>query len=494
MEDLEALQTELLKSKQRELELEQSKVRLRMAIESTKLGTWDYIPDTGMLTWSDECRKIYGIGDDEPLNFGVFEKHIYPEDKERILKAIEIAMDYSGTGDYDAYYRVLRIDNHEVRWVRAQGKVYFNSWGKVDQFIGTVIDITDRKLAEEKSAKLAAIVESSEDAIISKSLESIITSWNGSAERMFGYTATEAIGKSILMLIPEDRLDEEPKIVSRLKQGERVEHFETKRITKDGKLLDVSLTISPVRDSEGNITGVSKIARDVTEQKLLEVRKNDFVAMVSHELKTPLTSILSYIQLLLGKMKKTEDTFAINALSRTEVQAKKMSAMIHDFLNMARLEEGKVHMHKEFFYLNQLMDEIVCDIRLVSPNHTIELNTCGTVSVYADKDKIGQVLINLITNAIKYSESDTTIHVRSTITGRGVSVSVTDQGVGISAADQKKLFNRFYRVANEKISRVTGFGIGLYLVAEILRYHDTTIEVNSVENVGSTFSFTLPIA
>ncbi len=171
------------------------------------------------------------------------------------------------------------------------------------------MDITDLKQAEEKSAKLAAIIESSDDAIISKTLESVITSWNESAERMFGYTADEIIGETIYKLIPPDRQEEEPKILARLKSGERVEHFETKRLRKDGRLIDVSLSISPVKDKQGNIIGLSKIARDITEKKLDETRKNDFIGMASHELKTPLTSLSAIIQVTNGKLKITLTAF-----------------------------------------------------------------------------------------------------------------------------------------------------------------------------------------
>jgi len=603
------------------LELEQSEARLRMAIESTRMGTWDFRPITGELTWSDECKRIYGISNGTRVTYETFQQHIYPEDKGFVQEEISKAMDPSGDGRYDITYRIVRFDRPEVVWIRAQGKVYLNPSAQAERFIGTVIDITGTKQAEEKSAKLAAIVESSEDAIISKTLEGIITSWNKAAERIFGYKAEEIIGQSILTLIPPDRQYEEPQILGKLKRGERIEHFETQRLTKEGRLIDISLSISQILDSQGRVIGISKIARDISEKKeaarlvveneehlrlavkaadlgtfdmnlhtqlincdsrcrelfgcdqriiheqdllnslheddrkrvheaigslssktkdesaydlefrtigstdnklrwvraigkllydkqdqperfigtLLdisgkkqeELRKNDFIAIISHELKTPLTSIKSYIQLLLSKVQKESDPFTTNALRRADIQAGKMASMIEDFLSLARLEEGKVHLNKETFELHSLTNDVVNDSQCLTTSHQIVCKNCEGLKIFADRDKIGQVLINLVSNAIKYSPRGGTITIGSEISEGRVTISVTDEGIGISAADQARLFDRFFRVNNEKLKTVSGFGIGLYLVSEILRYHNSKIMVESIEGHGSKFYFSL---
>jgi two-component system sensor histidine kinase VicK len=348
------------------------------------------------------------------------------------------------------------------------------------------------RLAEQRSAMLVAIVDGSDDAIISKDLNSIVTSWNNSAERLFGYTAEEMIGQSIVKLIPEDRLQEEPEIISRLKKGQRVDHFETKRITKYGKLLDVSLTISPVMDSTGGIIGISKIARDITDKKQEEQRKNDFIAIVSHELKTPLTSMRSYVQLALAKAVQREDTFTQNVLRRAETQTGKMTTLIQDFLNLSRLEEGKMSLNISDFSLSELMEEVLSDTLMLSPSHLIKYEACPEVMITADREKIGQVLTNLIGNAIKYSPEGTTVTIQCVLNSGTVEFSVTDEGYGISKVDQSRLFERFYRVDNSRKQHVTGFGIGLYLVAEILKLHEEKVRVQSELNKGSTFSFVLP--
>jgi PAS domain S-box-containing protein len=351
-------------------------------------------------------------------------------------------------------------------------------------------DTINETVAE--TAKLASIVEFSNDPIISMAPDGIITSWNNAAERTFGYTAEELLGKSILAIVPPERRKEEAEIQARLERGEQIDQFETQRITKANRLLDISLTISPVKDITGRIIGSSKIARDITEKKQAERRKNDFIGMVSHELKTPLTSTRSYIQvLLIEARKRNSDAFIVNALTRADVQTKKMSHMIQDFLNLARLEEGKVQLVKQVFELRTLIEEIAGDAQFLTKLHRIELPDCRDIAVKADREKIGQVLMNLLTNAIKYSPKGGTIRITCTPEPGKVRIGVSDQGVGINPTDQKKLFERFYRVENEHLQTVSGFGIGLYLVSEMLRYHNSRISVESKEGMGSTFYFSL---
>jgi PAS domain S-box-containing protein len=358
----------------------------------------------------------------------------------------------------------------------------------------TQIELQNQKLldASAENQKLAAIVESSNDPIIGMTTEGNITSWNDAAQRTFGYSAEELIGQSIMAIVPAERQQEETELLDRLQRSGGIEQFETQRMTKDNKMLDVSITISPVKDANGKIIGSSKIARDISEKKQLERRKNDFIGMVSHELKTPLTSIRSYVQVLLAELKKRDsDAFIINALTRTDIQSKKMVHMIQDFLNLARLEDGKIQLLENTFELQPLIAEIAGDAQFLTNIHRIEFNNCSDIKVKADREKIGQVLMNLLTNAIKYSPKGGKITIVCTPAAGKVIIRVNDQGVGIKAAEQEKLFQRFYRVENEQLPTVSGFGIGLYLVSEILRYHKSKIEVESKEGVGSSFYFSL---
>jgi PAS domain S-box-containing protein len=464
--------------------------RLRLAVESTGLGSWEYLPATGELYWSKECRDIFGAAAGQQVDFGTYTRQIHPEDLDWVTARIDASLQPGTPGRYELSHRIIRLDTGEVRWVKAQGTVEFDN-GVATRFMGTVLDITELKQVEERSARLAAIVTSSDDAIISKTLESVIMSWNDAAQRMFGYTAEEMIGETMYKLIPPDRRDEEPMILARLKGGERVEHFETKRQAKDGRLIDVSLTISPINDSRGNIIGVSNIARDISERKHDEVRKNDFIGMVSHELKTPLTSLNAYLQMLQQKTQKAGDNFTLNALEQSVKQVRKMTTMINGFLNVTRLESGKIQIDKQQFDMAGLVRESEAETVLMNSTHKFVFHPVEPTPVFADKDKIGHVITNLISNAVKYSKPGSTIQIACVSDGGHARFSVSDQGIGIEKRHLGQLFKRYYRVENTNY--ISGFGIGLYLSAEIIGRHEGKIWAESEPEKGSTFYFTLPL-
>jgi PAS domain S-box-containing protein len=398
------------------------------------------------------------------------------------------------------YERVISGEKFSVERRAETGENYIvhfvplkNDHGIIDSGLIIALDISEIKKAEEKGAKLAAIVESSDDAIISKTFESVITSWNRSAERMFGYSEEEMLGQTIYKIIPENRHHEEPEILSLVRNGMRVEHFETKRLTKDGRELDVSLTISPVRDVQGNIIGLSKIARDITEKKLEEQRKNDFIGMVSHELKTPLTSLNAIVQLAATKIKTVDNPFLVNAMERASVQLKKMTAMINGFLNVSRLEAGKMHLEKEYFDIDELLREIVDETSLIVVTNEVKITGCESIQVFADREKISSVVSNLISNAVKYSPNGKPIEVNCISSNDEVVVGIKDGGMGINPANLEHIFDRYFRVETNYTRNISGFGIGLYLSAEIIKLHGGKIWAESLAGMGSTFYFSLPI-
>jgi PAS domain S-box-containing protein len=474
--------------------LAESKSSLSMAIAATQLGTWNWNPASGKLYQSAECSEILGTSPGETIGRETIASLFYADDRSQVAQEIQRALADQDGARYDVCCRIIRKDNGELCWVRLQGLAHLDAVGHPIRLVGTLLDITDDKLAEEKSARLASIIASSDDAIISKTLDSVITSWNAAAERIFGYAAEEVIGETIYKLIPEDRTQEEPEIIARLKRGERLEHFETKRMTKDGRLIDVSVTVSPIYDQQGNIIGLSKIARDITDRKLEENRKNDFIGMASHELKTPVTSLAAIIQVANAKLKHSEDPFLVGAMDKAYKQVKRMTGMINGFLNVSRLESGKIHIDKQAFDLNELIVETISETELTVSSHRINFESGGPVSIYADQEKIGSVLNNLISNAVKYSPKGKVIELKCEVIASKVQVSVQDEGMGIKPADLGHVFDRYYRVSTAHTQHISGFGIGLYLSAEIIQRHDGRIWVESESGVGSTFYFSLPLA
>ncbi|MBT2560479.1 PAS domain S-box protein [Pedobacter sp. ISL-68] len=492
MEDISKIEESLAQYKKENRELKHKVYELTDFVENASIPL-HWVDGAGKIIWANQAElDTFGYTKEEYIGFPISNFHA---DQEVIQDILTRLINNETLHNYQAK---LKCRDGSIKHVLINSNVL----RKDGRFIHTrcfTRDITAIMQEQQRNRELmlvleqqGAIIASSNDAVLSKTLEGTITSWNKSAERIFGYTEPEIIGQPVQKLLPPDRRDEESRILSRLWNGDQVEHFETRRLTKTGRILDVSLTISPIRDDKGNIVGLSTIARDISEKKQEEQRKNDFVTMVSHELKTPLTAIMSYIQILIKKT-KNEDDFGFKALTKIHAQAKKMASMIHDFLNLARLEDGKIQLNKEIFALHPLVEEIIGDVQILSTKHTVKLIDCEAITVHADRNKIGQVLMNLVSNAIKYSPAGGTITIGCEKHPGKVKVLVSDEGIGISVADQKRLFERFYRVSNNKSGGVTGFGIGLFLVSEILRLHNSKIEVESKENAGSTFYFDLEI-
>jgi len=514
----------------------------------------------------------------------------------------------------------------------------------------------------ERQAMLAAIIESSEDAIISKDLTSRIMSWNPAAERMFGYTETEMIGQLIHVLIPEDRRHEEDEIIASLKRGERVEHFETIRVTKTGKKLHISLTISPIKNSEGKIIGASKIARDITQQKLVEERlrilndlsttinkqldvdvilqlvtdactkavgaafgaffynkidekgasymlyalsgadrsqfekfgmprntmlfnstfqgievvrsdniledpryghsephhgmpkghlpvvsylavpvksqkgvvigglffghpkeaifspeheglalaiaaqaaialenakllqevnllnkrKDEFIGFASHELRTPLATLKGFMEIAEEGGMPVEQMFP-----KVKKQIERLQSIIADLLDISRIQAGKLElMFKRVSLLALLKDSI--DMVDIS-NHQLEIKYPGEdINVCVDGQKISQVIVNIISNAVKYSDKNTSIYIEAAVLGDQVEIKIRDEGRGIAEEDLKRIFEQYYR-AKGTPKDTTGIGLGLFISKVIIEAHSGRIWAESELGKGTTFTIQFPV-
>jgi PAS domain S-box-containing protein len=255
------------------IELEKAYEQLRLSKTAAQLGTFDMDLEKDTMEWDERCRELFGIPHSNVVTYKKdFENGLHDDDKGRILKIIDDLLLGKNNGDYDVEYRTIGQKDKQLRWVRAKGKMYYES-SKPKRFIGSVMDITsqkenDQRLLElaEKQATLAALVNSTDDIIISKTLDGVITSWNLAAEKAFGFTENEAIGRHISIIIPDDRLSEEDFIISQIKSGKKVHHFETKRYGKSKKEVNLSITVSPIIGNDGVIIGASKIARDISQQ------------------------------------------------------------------------------------------------------------------------------------------------------------------------------------------------------------------------------------
>jgi len=356
---------------------------------------------------------------------------------------------------------------------------------------------------ETQNALLAAIVNASDDTIVSKTLNGIITSWNAAAERMFGYSCDEAIGRHISLIIPPSRMLEEDYIISQILAGQKVEHLETIRLAKDGREIPISLSVSSIRDSQGIVIGASKIARDISAQKEAETvaerfyeqlreldrQKDTFIGLASHELRTPLTSISGYLQIL---NRVNKDNACQKYIDKALLQVKKMSDLVNGLLEFSRIETGRMRLSKTEFELQELIDESVVSVFPMQGKHKIILErTANECVVYADRERIGQVLTGLLVNAIKYSPDRHEITLLLRPGKKTIKVGVKDEGVGIAAANLDQIFTRFYR-SDETAPHISGLGIGLYLAREIINRHQGKLWAESEPGKGSTFWLSLP--
>src|SRR5258708_1847134 len=352
---------------------------------------------------------------------------------------------------------------------------------------------------------LAAIVESSDDAIISKDLDGVITSWNKGAEGIFGYTAEEAIGQPIAIIAAPESGDEMPHILERIRRGERVDHYETVRKAKDGRPVNISLTVSPIRDGAGRIVGASKVARDITEKKMTEevmgkqadrlVRANadlqQFAYITSHDLQEPLRTISACTEMFLSKSGEKLDSDERQLLGYVSEAAHRLSTMIGDLLTYARA------LDEDLLFAPVNIGEVVewalnnLHLSIQSSDALISYDPRSLPTVLGGKVALVQLFQNLVSNALKYrSAARPVVQIAATRRKTDCLFSVKDNRIGIAPAYQNRIFNLFQRL--HASHEYPGTGIGLAVCQRIVRVHGGDIWVESAEGAGATFFFNLP--
>ena len=455
----------------------------------------------GIITsWNPAAVRMFGYTAEEAIGRHI--SLIIPDD--RLEEESFIIGQIIKGKKVDHFETIRRHKNGELVPISLTVSPIKNRKGEIVGASKIARDISERREAAKREGVLAAIVDTSDDTIVSKTLDGIITSWNKAAVKMFGYTESEAIGKHISLIIPADRLDEEAYIIGEVTKGNKVAHFQTFRRAKDGRLIPISLSVSPVIDGKGKVIGASKIARDIsTEQaaqqetaqlyqqlKELNARKDEFIGLASHELKTPLASINGYLQILSKRITDDRDKAF---LLKTQQQLNKLSNLVNDLLDVSKIEAGKLHFaNEEFDIIGVLQDVIELIAHANNNEYIITLHSpVPTCKISGDASRIEQVVINLLTNAIRYSPDSRQIDIYLIPENENIKVGVRDYGIGIAPEKLNHIFSRYYRV-NDKNSNASGLGIGLYLCYEIITRHQGYIWADSELNVGSTFWFTIP--
>jgi PAS domain S-box-containing protein len=504
--------------------LRASEERLRATFNQAAVGIVVADLNGRLLETNRRFCDILGYSFDELQQF-TFTQIVHPEDLSR-AQAQTRALRAGETPHCAFENRYIRKGGATL-WGRTTLALVKEAGGEAQRIIGVVEDITDRKdteqalrdsqaQAQEIRSGLAAIVESSDDAIISKTLEGVITTWNRGAERIFGYTAEEVIGKPVTLLIPPNQIDEEPAILQKLRRGERIDHYETVRMRKDGTLLDVSLTVSPVKDLNGTIIGASKIARDTTQRKRTEAalleeiaireraeaalreadrRKDEFLALLAHELRNPLAPI-RYALAGNKKARRTSEQRK-RAEEIVERQVTHMSRLLDDLLDISRISRGTLELKTNPTELALAVRTAIETARpfLDAKHHTLSLDLPkAAVRLEADSVRLAQAFSNLLINAAKYTDPGGDIRLRAAQEGHEVVVTIRDNGIGIAADMMPRLFTLFSQAQTALGRAEGGLGIGLSLVRGVVTLHGGSVEARSDgPGTGSEFIVRLPI-
>lgn len=494
---------------------EAQRARLAAIVEGSQDAIIGHAPDGVITSWNTAAQTIYGYSAAEAIGKPI--SLIAPPDKVHEMPAI-----------YSKLLREENVPRFDTKRVTKDGRILDmavavspvrDDHGRITGFSSIGRDITELLRAAEQRARLASIVESSDDAIISKSLEGIVTSWNRGAERIFGYTKEEMVGQSITKIIPLDRLEEEPQILARLRQGERVDHFETIRQRKNGELVDVSVTISPVRDSKGRIVGASKIARDITEQKKAARAMRDAKQMLesqvaertahlnetvrslegvcytmAHDLRAPLRSLHGYAQILMEDYSGNLDSEGKVYTGRMVAATAKMEQLIHDLLEFAKL--GHIDLPLTSLEVRSELDRVIealqPDIEATGAEITLPPAPAGLIT--GNMTVFHQVMTNLVVNAMKFVDKDVKprVHISAEQRNGWIRIDVEDNGIGIAKEHQQRIFGLFQRLHTAE--KYPGTGVGLAIVKRGVERLGGQMSIESQVGKGTKFSIQLPAA
>jgi PAS domain S-box-containing protein len=470
-----------------------SEERLRLAQSAAQIGTWEWDPTGGESTLSPELHEIFGTAADDPHSREQWASRVHRADWAKVQQFMAEG-DRTGQMEFDYRYYHPRDG---LRWLYCKGR---RAIGSSSRMLGIVQDITNRKLADEASHRLAAIVESSNDAIVSKDLNGIVTSWNRSAEKMFGFTAQEMVGSSITKIIPRELHDDENRILATIARGGRIEHFETVRVNKAGELIEVSLTISPVKDDSGRIIGAAKIVRDITQRNKTEqaLRTTErlasvgrLAATVAHEINNPLEAVTNLVYLAREQAVQKE---VRDYLARAEEELDRVSLLTKQTLGFYRETRGTSAVK-----LEGLIRPLITVFASRTRNKELEVDSefRADPEIEAVPGEVRQLVANLLSNSIDAVDGGGRIRIRVSAstekTGEhrpGVRITVADTGAGIPAPFRAKIFEPFFTTKKE-----IGTGLGLWVCKSIVDKHHGSIRLKSSTapgKSGTSFSVFLP--
>ena len=428
------------------------------------------------------------------------DRYIHPDDKLKVMARVKKAVEEKKI--FELEHRVIQA-NGEEGWTLSKAIPVFDSEGNITEWLGMAMNITSKKKAEQELVTTMeeaeqqrrmyeAITGNTPDLVYVFGLDAHFTYANEALLTMWGRTKEESFGKSLLEIGYEPWHAEmhEREIAHIIKTHETVRgEVAFPHATLGKRIYDYILV--PVLDAHGNVAAIAGTTRDITEINRLSEQKDEFLAIASHELKTPLTSVKAYGQVLQSIFEQRNDAEAVNALQRMDNQINKLTGLINNLLDVTRIQSGKILFDEELFDFTALTQEICESLQLTTKKHNIKKDLAEKTMLLGDRERLGQVITNLVNNAIKYSPAGGDIEVTLRNEKEQVLLTVKDVGIGIPEELKSKVFEQFYRAKNHKHA-ISGMGIGLYISSEIVKRSGGKIWVDSREGEGSTFYVSLP--
>jgi PAS domain S-box-containing protein len=446
------------------------------------------------------------------------------------IKFLELGIDNIKQGNFDYRIKVnskdeigafansfndmafmVRDSNENIKKkVEEQTKSLYLKTKELNDQKSAILNILEDVEKEKiKSEELSFIVRDASEPIVTQGLDGTVLNWNNGAEKLYGYTANEIIGNSIKMIIPEDKYKEIENIRNSILGGKEVEHFQTIRKKKDGTLVDVSLSVSPVKDQAGKIIGISVITLDITKEKQIDKTKTEFVSLASHQLRTPLSAINWYTEMLLagdaGKLNEEQEKY----LKEVYVGNQRMVTLVNALLNVSRLDLGTFAINPKPINVIEMTKSVLTELKGVILEKKLKINETYEDNLppfMADQNLLRIVFQNLLSNSVKYTpeNGEVSVSISTVLKDKNfgekimkvdsLNITVTDSGMGIPENQKDKMFNKLFRADNARETETEGTGLGLYLVKSIVDKSEGEIWFNSTENKGTTFYIAFPLS
>ncbi|MDB5203502.1 MAG: yycG 3 [Ferruginibacter sp.] len=477
--------------------IKQNEEDLRFTLDAAEMGTFDLDPITKTVTGNARLKSWFGVPIDEPLELADALNTIVEKDRDRVSEAIGRALSEPGY-TYDIAYSIINSIDKKERKVRVKGKSLFDENGTCYRFTGTIQDQTEEIKAQEDLLKtnyrLAIALEAG--ALGSYEMNLLTGKFDCDKQCRAHFGVGETAGFSFQDLLATTTEDSRVQLQARLSEAvQQKSIFNTECPVKwpDGTIHWIRISGKPNTDEDDNGQVMVGITTDITEQKQLHQQKDDFIGIASHELRTPITSLKGYTQVMEKMMRKKGELLEAGMLAKMDAQINRITSLISDLLDVTKINSGRLQLKNTLIDFNQMVEEVIEELQRTTERHTLKTDLHPTGIIYADRERISQVLINLITNAIKYSPNADSIIISTNLEDNQINVCVEDFGIGITEENKEKVFEQFYRVSGDKQHTFPGLGLGLYISSEIIKRTGGRLWVNSKAGQGSTFCFSIPV-